>query len=36
MGSTDGHEQEGTRPAVVITVVGAVITIVPCTSNLEC
>jgi len=36
MGSTDGHEQEGTRPAVVIAdVVGSVITVIPCTSNLE-
>ena len=36
MGSTDGHEQDGTRPAVVIAdVVGVVITIIPCTSNLE-
>ena len=36
MGSTGGHEQEGTRPAVVIAdVVGTVITIIPCTSNIE-
>ena len=36
MGSTDGHEQEGIRPAVIIAdVVGSIVTIVPCTSNLE-
>jgi len=36
MGVTDGHEQAGIRPAVIIAdVVGTVVTIIPCTSNLD-
>ena len=36
IGSTGGHEQQGVRPAVIIAdVVGSVVTIIPCTSNLD-
>ena len=34
--SSGGHEQEGLRPAIIIAdVVGPVVTVVPCTSNIE-
>ena len=34
--SASGHEQEGLRPAVVVAdVVGPVVSVIPCTSNLE-
>jgi len=36
IGSTGGHEQQGIRPAVIVAdVVGSVVTIIPCTSNLD-
>lgn len=36
IGKTEGHEQEGIRPAVVVAdVVGPVATIIPCTANME-